>query len=94
MVEHDQIRINRIEPVYRLQNGADGPPVRFGQRWLRQQLGKSRRQGPPAAIIGALVEIAIHNVDGERRMKLIVMQERGYDRLVQVGDRALKDVLG
>src|SRR6202044_813511 len=74
-------------------NGADGLPVRIGQRWLRQQLGKSRRQRPPAAIIGALVEITIHNVDGKRRMKLIVMQERGYDRLVQVGNRALKDVL-
>ncbi len=94
VIEDDQIRIDGVEPVDRLQNGADRLPVRLGERRCRQKLGESRRQGPPPAIVGALVEIAVHDVDGEGRMKLIVMQERRHDRLVQIGDRALKDVLG
>ena len=93
-VEDDEIGVDGVETVDRAQDRADGLRVLVEPPHARQDVDEIRRQSPPSAVVGPLVEISIHDVDGERRMELVVAQQRRHDRFVQVGDRAFEDVLG
>ena len=64
------------------------------RRPARKRSLKAVSQGPPPAIIGPLVEIAVHDVDRKACVKLVVVQQRRHDRVVQVGDRAFENRLG
>jgi hypothetical protein len=60
-VEHHQTAVDRVEAVDVLQHRRHGRtprlPVVPGQG-----LAQHRRQGPPAAVVGALVEVAVEDV--------------------------------
>ena len=45
---------------------------------------------PPAAIVGAFVEIPIENLGGERSQQARIVQDGGDDGLLQIGDRLLE----
>ena len=60
----------------------------------REQLAQHGRQRPPAAVVGALVQVAIQHIDQQLRERLAVAQPRAEHGVVQVADGLGEDVVG
>ena len=91
VVENQKIFVDRVEIVYFAQAPGNGfaaiSPIRLGQC-----LTKERVKRPPAAIVGTLIEIAVHDVDGQLGEKTAIVEGRGDDRLLEPADGLRKYV--
>jgi len=73
-----------VDGVEAVDIGEDAPqPVEIGrtQAGFGEPAAEIRGERPPAAIVGPLVEVAVHDVDGERGEKAHVVQPRGGHEL-------------
>ena len=80
---HGVERVDVSEDAVHLVGGC--PIARVG----RQQMAKGRRHGPPAAIVGPLVQVAVQQVHRQVGDETDTLQARGQHGVVEVAHRLL-----
>nr|GEU28536.1 hypothetical protein [Tanacetum cinerariifolium] len=87
-VVHEQARVHRVQAVDVRQHGA------HGGRFIARRLGEAAPQlggeRPPAAVVGAFVQVAVQHIDQQLRRQLRFADASGQHGLIQILDRARK----
>ncbi|PZR20753.1 MAG: hypothetical protein DI538_30075, partial [Azospira oryzae] len=93
-VVHEEPGIDGVQAVDVFQDAGHGLGLRLAGTAGGHAAAQGRGEGPPAAVVGPLVEVAVHDVDHQAGDELHVLQAGGDGGLVEVGDGAGEEVAG
>ena len=90
---HEQIGIYCIQIIDILKNISYSPGLRRANIVLIENIAKCGGESPPATIVSAFVQVAIHNIYRKGSLKQNIFQDGRNYSLVQVADRAFENLL-